>query len=271
MTHPDNTAPVVYLPHGGGPLPLLGDSRHEELISFLGDVGTRLGTPAAILVISAHWEETMPTLTSGSHPRLIYDYAGFPEQCYKIEYPAPGSPGLAKVIHEELFAAGFDPVLDPDRGYDHGVFVPLTLLYPDADIPCLQLSLLDSLDPADHIRLGQAISALRKKDVLVVGSGMSYHNMDEFSDPTEEGARANREFDFWLVDTCTSGMYESEERQQKLVDWVSAPGARLCHPREEHLLPLHVCFGIVSEENRGAEVAFSGEVLGRKVTALIWN
>jgi aromatic ring-opening dioxygenase catalytic subunit (LigB family) len=268
---PDNLAPVLYIPHGGGPLPLLGDAGHETMVVFLQDIAVRLRKPSAIIVVSAHWECDQPTLTSGAHPGLIYDYKGFPEKSYQIKYECAGSPGLAKIVNDELIEAGIDAVLDPARGYDHGMFVPLKIMYPEADIPCVQLSLLNSMDPAEHIRLGQAIGAVRDKNVMILGSGMSYHNMSEFSNPTEQAETENRDFDSWLIDTCTSGLYESEERQQMLVDWESAPGARHCHPREEHLLPLHVCLGAASSQGRGAEVVFNDNVLGKKSTALLWR
>ena len=151
------------------------------------------------------------------------------------------------------------------------MFVPMKIMYPDADVPCIQLSLLDSLDPAEHIRLGQAISEVREKGVMIVGSGMSYHNMEEFSNSSEQVEKVNHDFDDWLVDTCTSGLYENEEREQMLVQWDQAPGARACHPREEHLLPLHVCIGAADSQANGAEVVFSDDVLGKRCTALLWR
>ena len=264
-------APVIYLPHGGGPLPVLGDPGHEALVVFLQDIAIRLGKPSAIMIVSAHWECDQPTLTSAAHPGLIYDYNGFPERSYQIKYECSGAPGLAKLVNDELLEAEFEPVLDSRRGYDHGMFIPLKIMYPDADIPCIQLSLLRSLDPEEHIRLGQAIGEIREKDVMIIGSGMSYHNMREFSNSSEQAESANREFDNWLIDTCTSGLYESEERQQMMAQWEQAPGARHCHPREEHLLPLHVCLGAADSQGKGAEVVFNDYVIGKKATALLWR
>jgi aromatic ring-opening dioxygenase catalytic subunit (LigB family) len=264
-------APVVYLPHGGGPLPLLGDAAHEKLITFLKNLPLRVTKPAAILVVSAHWEEKLPTITSASHPKLVYDYKGFPEKSYQIQYPAPGSPGLAETLRELLAQHEIDSVLDNVRGFDHGMFVPLKLMYPEADVPCIQLSLMDSLDPGDHIRIGKAIADIRKKNVMILGSGFSYHNMADLMAPTEQGRASNVDFDFWLVDACTSGRYELDEREQMLIEWENAPSARESHPREEHLLPLHVCLGAASLSNHGATAIFNDDVIGRRASAFFWT
>ena len=160
--------------------------------------------------------------------------------------------------------------LDNSRGFDHGMFVPLKLMYPSADIPCIQLSLMDSLDAEDHIKLGKAIADIRSKNVMILGSGFSYHNMEDLMSPTDQGRASNVDFDFWLIDACTSGRYELDEREQMLIEWEQAPSARESHPREEHLLPLHVCLGAASEGNHGATAIFNDDVIGRRVSAFLW-
>jgi 4,5-DOPA dioxygenase extradiol len=261
-------APVLYFPHGGGPLPLLGDPGHKNMVKFLKEISPSLGRPTAILVISAHWEEKVPTITSGLHPPLYYDYYGFPEESYQITYPAPGEPALARDIFGLLKNSGFEPRLDDQRGFDHGLFVPLKIMYPEARIPCVQLSLVQGLDPATHIRLGKALAPLRSQNVLVLGSGFSFHNLRAFFSSGPGAADLKNEaFQNWLIDTCTNGVLSAGEIEERLIAWDTAPFARYCHPREEHLLPLHVCSGLGASP---ARVAFDGEVLGRRSVALAW-
>ncbi|HPA71419.1 MAG TPA: class III extradiol ring-cleavage dioxygenase [Spirochaetota bacterium] len=261
-------SPVLYFPHGGGPLPLLGDAGHRKMIEFLEGIAPSLGRPSAIVVISAHWEEDAATVTSGASPGLIYDYYGFPEEAYRIQYPAPGDPALAAEIFKMLKAAGIEGRLTPERGFDHGLFVPLKILYPDAGIPCVQVSLLRGLDASAHLRLGTALSSLRKENVLVLGSGFSFHNMGafDFSGRYEPDAR-NDAFQEWLIETCTDTHISRQEREQRLAEWEKAPSARYCHPREEHLLPLHVCAAIAGAP---AGLAFDGDILGKRAVAFRW-
>ena len=264
---------ILYIPHGGGPMPLLEDPGHLDLAGFLSNAGDGLPAPEAIVVISAHWEEQVPTLTSGPAPSLIYDYYGFPPESYEITYPAPGHPVLAREIHTMLRTAGIKAALDDERGFDHGMFVPLKLMYPAADIPCVQLSLAVGLNSDEHIRLGKAMAPLFDRNVLVLGSGMSYHNLGEFLVSDNRAEELNREFHVWLLNTCVRDGLTPEEREARLVDWTSAPHARTCHPREEHLMPLHVCFGLASASGSvtaGREV-YSGRVMNRRVTALLWS
>ena len=195
---------VLYLSHGGGPLPLLGDKGHQNMINFLREITPTLGKPSAILVISAHWEENQPTITSGASPALIYDYYGFPEESYAFEYPAPGAPELAHKVFSLLGSADIEAKLDGQRGFDHGLFVPLKIMYPDANIPCVQLSLVKSLQPEEHIRMGKALAGLREDNVLVIGSGFSFHNLKAFFAPsTKETQSMNESFEQWLIDTCS--------------------------------------------------------------------
>lgn len=267
----DHLAPILYIPHGGGPLPLLGDREHQNLINFLKRIPSELGEPLAILVISAHWEEEMPTIIGAKEPGIMYDYFGFPPEAYTIQYPVAGNFSLAQEIYDRLETRGIQARLDQQRGFDHGVFVPLKLMYPEASISCVQLSLIRGLNPTAHIELGKSLAALRKENILIIGSGFSFHNLRAFfsSEPHSVDTQ-NIEFDQWLIDTCTNESLSPTERERRLLEWESAPFARYCHPREEHLLPLHVCFGIASVGNSTAKVVFNQDVMGKRATALLW-
>jgi len=268
MTTDQTPARILYIPHGGGPLPLLGDAGHGALVDFLTTIPARLGTPSAILVISAHWETDVPTLTGAARPELIYDYYGFPQETYTIRYPAPGDPALAERVADRLKTQGLSAQVDGQRGFDHGLFIPLKLMYPGADIPCVQLSMLKGLDPAAHIALGRAISALGQEGLLVVGSGLSFHNMRALLDPSLGDGHDEEAFHDWLIETCAGAELSPGQREQRLADWSRAPGARFCHPREEHLLPLHVCFGAAGDGT--AQVVFDDKVMGRRAVGLLW-
>ncbi len=259
---------VIYIPHGGGPWPLLGDHRHVDLIRFLEEVPALLVKPSAILVISGHWEEKRVTVTGGSAPPLFFDYYGFPEETYKITYPAPGEPALAGKIVKVLENHGIQADFDDQRGFDHGVFVPLKIMYPEATIPCVQLSLLSSLHPAEHIAIGRALADLQEENLLIIGSGASFHNLRAFhEEPTKEATAANESFEKWLIDTLSNENMSEKERERRLDNWQSAPAARYCHPREEHLLPLHVCYGITSSPT---DLVVEVEFLGKKTSSYIW-
>lgn len=262
---------VIYLPHGGGPLPLLGDAGHATMLAFMKGLPARLGRPSAIIVVSAHWEQSAATVLASAHPPMLYDYYGFPDEAYSVTYPGPGSPALAERIAGMLAKSGIPARIDATRGFDHGHFIPLLMMYPAADIPSLQLSLLRGLDPAAHIALGRALAPLAGEDILVIGSGFSFHNLRAFS---WEGTRAadpeNDAFQDWLVETC-AGALPRAERERRLVEWEKAPSARYCHPREEHLLPLHVCFGMAAAVSDGpARVVFDDAILGKRAVAFLW-
>jgi aromatic ring-opening dioxygenase catalytic subunit (LigB family) len=260
---------ITYIAHGGGPMPLLGDPGHREMVSQLEALADNLPRPSAIVVISAHWEERQPAITAGAQPPLIYDYYGFPEESYTLTYPCPGHPSLARKLADALNHAGIDCHLDDQRGFDHGLFVPLKLMYPDADIPCIQLSLVDSLDPELHLALGEALQGLRGEDILVIGSGFSFHNMQAFFGRGNADADSKNEaFQTWLEDTCTDTGISESERRQRLLKWDQAPYARFCHPREEHLLPLHVCYGMAG---RACDESRSLTVLGKDARMFTWR
>lgn len=203
---PDGGAQIVYFSHGGGPLPILGDPGHKAMVDFMTDLPMQLRRPAAILVVSADWEEPNATLLGAERPAMFYDYYGFPDEAYEIKYPAPGSPELAKKVVGLLEEAGMHARVDLQRGFDHGLFIPLKLMYPPADIPALQLSLLRGLDPAAHIALGKALRGLRDDNILVIGSGFSFHNLREFfGQASGMPDPANDAFQDWLRDVLWRG------------------------------------------------------------------
>lgn len=266
----NNLTPILYLPHGGGPLPIMGECSHASMIEFLKTVPAQLGDPKAILLISAHWEENQATITSGAAPELIYDYSGFPPETYRYKYPAPGAPCLAEALAELLLSKGIDSHCSPTRGFDHGMFIPLMLMYPDANIPCIQLSLLNSLDPQAHIDIGKALAPLREQGVLIVGSGLSFHNMAAMRQADAEGMELSIAFDHWLIESCCSASLSNVERERRLSHWKQAPNAEYCHPREEHLLPLHVCFGAASVANSAGQVVYNDLFAGKRISAFSW-
>lgn len=259
---------TLYISHGGGPLPLLGDAAHQEMVSHQKRIAVELPKPSAILLISAHWEQNQPTITGNENPELIYDYSGFPEESYNISYPAPGEPDLAKKLFDLLNINELNPVIDNSRGFDHGMFVPLKIMYPDADIPCVQLSLVNNLDPALHIEIGEAITEIQHEGLLIIGSGFSFHNMNAFFEPDNvQTQAANVAFEAWLIETCYDKNIDETSRATKLINWDKAPHAKFCHPREEHLLPLHVCYGL----NKCASNEFLQlSILGKRASFYLW-
>jgi aromatic ring-opening dioxygenase catalytic subunit (LigB family) len=260
---------VLFVSHGGGPMPLLGDPGHQDMVDRLPELAAGLRKPSAILVISAHWEEAIPTITSSTTPSLIYDYYGFPSEAYKIEYPCPGEPVLAQQVAQALDQAGIQARLDDQRGLDHGAFVPLKLMYPDATIPCIQLSLVNTLDASTHLAIGRALQALDYDNLLVLGSGFSFHNMRAFfAAPTPEIQARNLAFEDWLKQTCGDTSLSESERAKRLADWEQAPHARFCHPREEHLLPLHVCYGLA---NKASDRHIAATILGKQSGMFYWG
>ncbi len=229
------------------------DALTAFLNGLLADAGA---TPRAIVVASGHWEEPVPTVSARSDYSMLYDYSGFPEHTYRLQYPAPGSPDVAAEIDGLLAAAGFRPASEHVRGYDHGVFVPFMLIAPQATIPIVPLSLVDGLDPAQHLALGAALTPLRAENVLIVGSGMSFHNLRALYGGADVLARSRR-FDDWLNDTLTG---DPAVRDRRLIAWASAPEARYAHPREEHLVPVMVAAG-AAEGEPGRRV-FNDTIMG---------
>jgi len=257
--------PVVFLPHGGGPWPWvdLGFDRQGDidLRAYLESISALPATPPkALLVISAHWEAAVPTVMTSPQPPMLYDYYGFPPESYTIQWPAPGAPALATRVQELLRGAGIASATDAQRGFDHGTFVPLKLIYPDANIPTLQLSLKAGLDPAEHLAIGRALAPLRDEGVFIIGSGMSYHNMRGFRDPALRPA--SEAFDAWLR---VAAIAPPAERVAKLTSWATAPQARAAHPREEHLLPLMVIAGAAGDD--AGTVAYNSKYAGLRLSA----
>lgn len=236
--------PALFIPHGGGPsFFMTGErkQRYQATEDFLRGIQHTLPQkPRAILIVTAHWETAVPAFTGGANPGLIYDYYGFPPETYTLQYAAPGAPLLAKRAAELLRHAGFPCSVDAHYGWDHGVFIPLKVMYPAADIPVVAMSLHESLDPELHVDLGLALSSLREEGVLILGAGMSYHNLRDFA----AQASASHAFHDWL-DQALAGNWH--ERREHLATWQTAPGGRASHPREEHLLPLMVASGAGSD------------------------
>jgi aromatic ring-opening dioxygenase catalytic subunit (LigB family) len=257
--------PVVFLPHGGGPWPFVdlrigSKVEQAELAAYLRSVArVPSAPPKAVLVMSAHWEEALPTVMSSAKPPMLYDYYGFPPESSEITWPAPGEPALAKRVRELLQGAGIESAENNERGFDHGTFVPLKLAYPEADVPTVQLSLKHGLDPEEHLALGRALAPLRDEGVFIVGSGMTFHNLRAFG---PQSSVAAAEFDRWLQATVS---LQAPERDHGLSNWASAPSARKAHPREEHLLPLMVVAGAAGTD-RG-KLAYSGKIMDLQLSA----
>ena len=251
--------PVYFISHGGGPWVWMDEQKpvYRKLEESLREMPAHIGViPKTILAVSGHWEESDFTIMTSSNPPMIYDYSGFPEHTYRIKYAAPGAPQIADRVRELMKIAGFDTRADNLRGFDHGVFVPLAAAYPAADIPVLQLSIRSDYDPETHLAVGRALAPLRKEGVLIVGSGLSYHNLRQFG---PQAQIPSREFDAWLTDTvCQSS---SEQRNEKLSNWTSAPSARAAHPREDHLIPLMVAVG-AAQEDKGIRVYHEDSFMG---------
>ncbi len=261
--------PTLYIPHGGGPcffmdpMPGFPATMWNGMEAFLRGIPKMIGSrPKAVLVISAHWECAEPTVLASEKYSLLYDYYGFPEHTYRLTYPASGSPELGTRIQALLKQAGISSLQEHERGLDHGVFIPFKLIYPDADIPIVQLSLRHDLDPAAHIAIGHALSPLRNEGVLIIGSGLSYHNLREFFVPDASANKASVDFDKWLGNAISA---DSTEREHQLTNWETAPGARSCHPRSEHLLPLMV---VAAAANKDAGyICYQELLMGKAVSA----
>lgn len=239
--------PSYFISHGGGPWPYMREQTggmYDHLAQSLQDMPRQIGVrPQAVLVISGHWEEREFTVMAGAEPPMVYDYSGFPEHTYRVRYPASGSPALAAQVQQLIQGAGFAARLDARRGFDHGTFAPLVVMYPQADVPVLQLSLRVGYDPAEHLAVGRALAPLRDQGVLIVGSGLSYHNLRRMGPPA---AAPSRQFDDWLQQTLVTS--DAPQRVQRLIAWQDAPAARIAHPQEDHLLPLMVAVGAAEHE-----------------------
>lgn len=258
--------PSWFIPHGGGPCffmdwsPIGPADTWKGMEVFLRSLLDGAPRPRAVLVISAHWEAPDFTVNAAAQPPLLFDYHGFPPHTYRLQYPAPGDPALAAQVEERIRGAGLPCVRVDDRGLDHGVFVPMLLIDPAAQLPVVQLSLREGLDPAEHLRLGRALAPLRDEGVLILGSGMSFHDVRALM--RGDSARDAQVFDDWLTAAAVDA---PDRRDAALVDWQRAPGARAAHPREEHLLPMMVAAGAAGDDV-GTRV-YSEPIMGNRVSA----
>jgi aromatic ring-opening dioxygenase catalytic subunit (LigB family) len=255
--------PTYFISHGGGPWPWMDDWRggFQPLEASLRAMPRQIGTtPKAVLMVSGHWEEDDFAVMASPNPPMVYDYYGFPPETYRVIYGAPGSPELAGRVRALIAAAGLPAQLDSARGFDHGAFVPMAVMYPQAEVPLVQLSLLHSMDPAQHIAVGRALAPLRDEGVLIVGSGLSYHNLGRFG---AAGRAPSEAFDTWLQQTLVKS--SPQARTQGLIDWTQAPCARIAHPREDHLIPLMVALG--AAETDPATMVYHQEGIFGGVTA----
>lgn len=240
--------PTYFLSHGGGPWPWLKDLRpgvYDQLERSLHNTRRELGElPRAVLMISGHWEADRFLLSSAAHPPMYYDYSGLPEHTYRIRYDAPGDPQLAETVRVMLERGGVPSGLDPRRGYDHGTFSLMQVLYPEAKLPLVQLAMKADFDPAEHIHVGELLAPLRDQGVLIVGSGFSFH--DTRSIMSGAGKVPSATFDAWLNQTLVDSA--PKDRKQRLIGWADAPAARAAHPREDHLIPLMVAAGAAGDD-----------------------
>jgi len=259
-------------------MPVLGDPSHKDIISSLKTRVPQIlrlnapDAPRAIIVVTAHWSEKEPTISNGEKHGLLFDYGGFPAEAYKLRYPAPGSPAIAKEVYDALKETGLNPKNDPDRGWDHGVFIPLLLIHPTANIPIVQLSVLSSEDPQKHYLMGRALSRLRDSNIAIIGSGFSsFHNLRlMFGGITEDPAFRSRN-KAWN-DAVTAAVSEKgvEERGKKLESWRKYPAAYEMHPKggAEHFLPLLVCAGAGGEAK---PKSYTDSFMGLDMYSYYWD
>ncbi len=254
--------PTYFISHGGGPWPWMPDWRARFVnleASFVQMVKDLPARPKAILMISGHWEDDSFAVMTSPNPPMVYDYHGFPPHTFQIKYNAPGAPEIAQRAADLIAAAGLPVRLDATQGYDHGTFVPAYVMYPDADVPLFQVSLRKGYSPAQHFALGRALAPLRDEGVLILGSGLSYHNLKLFG----PGAKIPSEaFDGWLSQTLT---LPADQRTARLLDWETAPQARVAHKEEDHLVPLFAALG--AAEGDTATMVYHDKDLFGGVTA----
>jgi aromatic ring-opening dioxygenase catalytic subunit (LigB family) len=270
-------APVIALSHGGGPMPLLGDPSQKALADSMRNrvpAILKLNTPEApraVVLITAHWSETKPTISTGAKVKLYYDYGGFPAEAYKIKHDAPGAPDVASEVQSVLKEAGIKFATDSERGWDHGVFVPMKLIDPKAKVPIVQMSVLSSEDPEQHFAFGKALGKLRERNVAIVGSGFaSMHNLRAMFSGQISQAEYKvlaKSFSEKLNDAIETD--DSKERGNKLKAWREFPGSYEMHPRggAEHFLPLIVCAGAAS----GPGKSYTDEFMNLEYFTYYWE
>ncbi|OAG01279.1 Extradiol aromatic ring-opening dioxygenase [Paraphaeosphaeria sporulosa] len=271
-------APVISISHGGGPMPLLGDPSQAALTHSMKTKVPKilkLGTadaPRAIILVTAHWSEDVVGISSAEKHELYYDYYGFPDEAYKLKYDAPGSPEVAELVRRQLEEAGIKSKNDGKRGWDHGVFVPMTLIHPSASVPIIQLSVLASEDPSMHYAIGRALAPLRDKNIAIIGSGFaSMHNLRAmFSGQarTPSYKALNEAWSKTVADAVETT--DVEAQKEKFAGWRSWPGAYDMHPRggAEHFLPLVVCAGAGAGEK---SKAYGDEMVGLQMWSYYWD
>lgn len=229
------TLPSLFISHGAPDLPIRTGSTQD----FLRQLFQIIPTPEAILMVSAHWLTAQSAVSKAEHPETIYDFGGFPQHLYELNYPAPGNPALAEAVAAQLTQAGFPTRTNPQRGYDHGVWTPLILADPEGKIPVTQISIQPHESPEYHFRVGKALASLRDEGVLIIGSGAVTHNLWAFGDSYDatppEWAVV---FDEWLAEAIAHNDIQHLLNYRQL-----APYATKNHPTEEHLLPLFVALG----------------------------
>ncbi|KAF2673659.1 Extradiol aromatic ring-opening dioxygenase [Microthyrium microscopicum] len=268
---------VISLSHGGGPMPVLGDPGHAEIVKSLKNKVPkllRLGTPEApraIVLVTAHWSETKPTISNGEKHNLLYDYGGFPPEAYKLQYPAPGEPAVAKEVFDLFKSQGLGPRMDSTRGWDHGVFIPMLLIDPKHEIPIVQISVLSSEDPETHFTMGQALSKLRDSNVAIIGSGFaSIHNLRVmFSGEIKEPPFKALNEEWSKAVTAAATEQDLKERSRKFTGWREWPGGKKMHPPQagEHFMPLIVCAGAGGD---GVAEHYKDAFMGLDVYSYYW-
>ncbi|MDQ0454050.1 DODA-type extradiol aromatic ring-opening family dioxygenase [Rhizobium paknamense] len=261
--------PVYFIPHGGGPWPFMefpkdaqGHGPWDDLGAFLKGLDAEIGRrPKAVLVVSGHWEtEPVPTVSTAPNPPMLFDYYNFPAHTYELSYPARNALDLASRARELLGAVGIESAENAQRGFDHGVFIPLMLIYPEADVPITMISLKNTLDAESHFKIGEALAPLRDEDVLILASGMSYHNMREFRRALPEHVSEAVRFDDWLTEAVE--LSDPQARAERLATWAENPDARACHvPDHDHLVPLFVAAGAGGTD--AAKRVFRGSFMGK--------
>jgi 4,5-DOPA dioxygenase extradiol len=239
--------PAVFVSHGAPTLPIEASPARD----FLSGLGKTLGKPEAILVVSAHWESSEAAVSAAARPETIHDFFGFPEELYRLAYPAPGAPALALLVSKLLGAKGIATHVHPTRGLDHGAWVPLLLMYPDADIPVTQLTVQPPLGTGHHFQLGEALRALRDEGVLILGSGGTTHNLYEFGRHRRDAPPPAwvTGFQEWLARTVEGGNTDDFLQYRE-----RAPDAARNHPSEEHFLPIFAAAGAGNPEVAGRRI-----------------
>ena len=255
--------PTYFISHGGGPWPYMPEmrARMQVLEASLADIPRQISSvPRAVLVVSGHWEAPEFRVMGHPNPPMVYDYSGFPAHTYSVHYRAPGAPDVARRVQQLVQGAGIPIRIDDGQGFDHGTFAPLVVMYPQADVPVLQLSLKTGYDAMEHLALGRALAPLRDEGILIVGSGLSYHNLRNFGPPARQPSKL---FDNWLQQALIGST--PAQRSARLLEWEHAPAARQAHPREDHLIPLMVAVG--AAENDPATLVYHEENVFGGVTA----